>query len=156
MKSVKKFIVSLLIPQLAGGIGSFFTASSVGTWYLTLKKPSINPPSWVFGPVWTGIFLLMGISLYLVWTAGNKNKKTAYIVFGVQLFLNILWSVLFFGLQSPGAAFLEICLLWIAIAANVIMFWRLSRPAGYLLLPYLFWVSFAAILNWNIWRLNAF
>jgi len=154
MKKISKLIISLLIPQLAGGLGSVFTASSVSSWYRTLEKPAFNPPSWVFGPVWTALFLLMGYALYLVWTAESENNKKAYWIFGIQLTLNVLWSVLFFGMRSPGAALVEIVLLWLMIAANIYFFSKISRAAAWLLAPYIFWVTFAIYLNFSIWRLN--
>lgn len=155
MKKIYKLIISLLIPQVAGGIGSIFTAGSVDGWYRTIAKPSLNPPSWVFGPVWTALFLLMGYALYLVWTdESGKNKKKAYWFFGIQLALNILWSILFFGFKNPQLAFYEIIVLWLAITANILVFYRLNKIAGLLLLPYLAWVSFAMYLNWNLWMLN--
>ena len=147
--NLKKFILSILIVQLAGVIGSFATYTSVKTWYLLLNKPFFNPPSWIFAPVWTFLFLLMGFSLYLVW-----NKKNNLFWFWVQLLLNILWSYLFFGLQSPALAFYEIILLWITIVITISKFWKYNKIASYLLLPYLFWVSFASILNFAICRLN--
>lgn len=154
MKNISKLIISLLIPQLVGGIGSIFTVRSVGDWYLTLEKPALNPPSWIFGPVWTGLFFLMGYSLYLIWIKDAPNKKPAYWIFGAQLFLNALWSALFFGLKNPGLAFLEIWIMWIMIAINIYIFYRFSRLAAWLLAPYLLWVSFAMYLNYSIWRLN--
>lgn len=156
MKNVYKLIVSIIICQLAGIIGSFFTSSSVSTWYLTLNKPWFNPPSWVFAPVWTALFLLMGIALYLVWKGGIKTKdsKTALTFFAIQLILNIFWSVLFFGLRSPFYAFLEIMILWLAILLTILTFHKISRTAAYLLIPYILWVSFAALLNFSIFILN--
>ena len=155
MKKIYKLAVSLIIPQLAGGIGGIFTAGSVDGWYKTLERPVLNPPDWVFGPVWTILFLLMGYAFYMIWTSeSGKEKKWAYVIFGVQLALNIFWSIIFFGLQDPGAALGEIWFLWLAIITNVIIFYRLERRAAYLLLPYLAWVSFAIYLNYSIWRLN--
>lgn len=155
MNNILKLIVSLVIPQLAGGIGSIFTAKSVGGWYKTLNYPPLNPPGWIFGPVWTILYVLMGISLYLVWTKESvSGKKIAFWIFGIQLGLNILWSVLFFGFQRPDLAFLEIIFLWILIAANIWIFYGISKTAGWLLVPYLLWVSFAAYLNYNLWKLN--
>lgn len=157
MKKIYKLIISLLIPQLAGGVGSIFTASSVGGWYQTITKSPLNPPGWIFAPVWTALFLLMGYSLYMIWTSENAmDKKKAYWIFGAQLALNTLWSVFFFGLQNPGLAFFEIIILWLAILANIIVFYQINRWAGYLLVPYLAWVSFAAYLNYSIWKLNVF
>ncbi len=151
-----KFIAAILICQLVGIIGSIFTVSAISGWYATIQKPLFNPPNWLFAPVWTTLFLLMGISLYLVWEKGLEKKevKLAVSVFGVQLALNILWSFLFFGLQNPFLAFIEIVLLWIAILATTILFYGISKKAGLLLIPYLLWVSFAAFLNYSIWILN--
>lgn len=150
-----KLIISLIIPQLAGGIGSFFTVGSVRDWYLVLVKPALNLPSWVFGPVWTTLFLLMGYALYLVWTdESRKSKNLAYWAFGIQMVLNALWSIIFFGLHSPGGALLEMILLWLAILATIITFAKISRPAAWLLVPYILWVSFAGYLNFMIWMLN--
>lgn len=150
-----KLAVCILIPLAAGWIGSIFTTSSVGSWYLSINKPLFNPPSWVFGPVWTILFILMGISLYLIVKNGiTKKNKAAVFAFGFQIALNTLWSFLFFGMHSPGAAFIEIIILWLAILANIILFYKISRKAAYLLLPYILWVSFAAVLNFSIWMLN--
>ncbi|MFB0562026.1 MAG: TspO/MBR family protein [Candidatus Lokiarchaeia archaeon] len=153
---VLKLIVSILIAEFAGIIGSVFTTPSIPIWYEFLIKPSFNPPSWLFGPVWTTLFLLMGISAYLVWIEGweNKEVKIALSVYGVQLVLNTLWSILFFGLQSPFAGFLGIIPLWIAIVLTILLFYKISKKAAYLLIPYILWVSFAAILNFTIWQLN--
>lgn len=155
MKKIYKLIIALIIPQLAGGLGSVFTAASVKSWYLTLEKPLLNPPSWVFGPVWTILFLLMGYAFYLVWISDGKEKKiTAYITFAIQLVLNIFWSAIFFGLKSPGLALMEIWFLWLAIIFNIFAFYRISRLSAWLLIPYLLWVTFAAYLNYSIWILN--
>lgn len=151
-----KLAISIVVCQLAGFIGSFFTVSSVSTWYLTLNKPFFNPPSWLFGPVWISLYFLMGISLYLIWDEGIKSKqsKGALYIFGAQLILNSLWSILFFGLKSPLFAFIEIIILWIAIILTIKYFYRISKSASYLLIPYVLWVSFAAILNFFIFYLN--
>lgn len=154
MKKIWKLIISILIPFLVSAIGGLFTASSVSTWYVTLIKPSFNPPSWVFGPVWTILYLLMGIALYLIWVAKSKNKKTSFIAFGTQMFLNALWSVLFFGFHKPLFAFIEIVILWIAILTTIIYFYKINKNAAYLLTPYILWVSFAAVLNLAIFILN--
>lgn len=147
-----RLIVSIIICGLAGILGSFFT--SAGAWYTALNKPSFNPPGWVFGPVWTILYLLMGISLYLVWQSDSKLKKTAVIIFSIQLILNAVWSPLFFGLKAPLAAFIDIAFLWLAIIATIIIFYRISKPASYLLVPYILWVSFASVLNLFIVILN--
>lgn len=160
MNNTLKLIISLILPQLAGGIGSLFTGSKISSWYSTIEKPALNPPSWVFAPVWTTLFLLMGAALYLVWKTEPAsarealNIKLALWVFGFQLVLNTLWSILFFGLENPGAAFVEIVILWIVILINIFFFARVSTPAAWLLAPYLLWVSFAAYLNYSIWTLN--
>ena len=148
-----KLISSVLICQSAGIIGSFFTVSSVSTWYVTLHKPFFNPPAWVFGPVWITLYLLMGISLYLIWNS-KKKSKPAMVFFSVQLVLNSLWSILFFGLQNPLFAGIEIIILWIAILLTIVSFYKISRTAAYLLIPYILWVSFAAVLNFSIIYLN--
>lgn len=152
-----KLVVSIVTCQLAGFIGSLFTTPSIPTWYATIKKPSFTPPNAVFGPVWTMLFLLMGISAYLIWRKGlqDKNVKWALMIFIVQLVLNVLWSILFFGLHHPFLAFIEIIVLWLVILATLISFMKLSKPAGILLLPYLIWVAFAAILNYQLWKLNS-
>ena len=151
-----KLVVSIVICQLAGFMGSLLTTPSIPTWYASLNKPSFNPPNWVFAPVWTTLFVLMGISAYLVWNQGLQNApvKRALIIFLVQLALNVFWSFLFFKLQSPTYAFVEITVLWIAIALTIVAFFRISRPAALLLIPYIVWVSFAAVLNSSIARLN--
>ena len=152
MKKIWKLIISIFLPFLASVIGGFFTTSSVSTWYLDLIKPSFNPPSWVFGPVWTLLYLLMGVSLYLVWI--KKFDKNAFTFFGIQLGLNALWSFLFFGIKFPSFAFIEIIFLWVAILITIIYFYRINKTSAYLLIPYILWVSFAAILNFSIMILN--
>jgi len=154
---ILKVVFSILICQAAGFLGSLATTPSIATWYKTVAKPSFNPPNAIFGPVWLSLYLMMSISLFLVWRqwGAAKGVRPALIIFFVQLALNTLWSVLFFGLHQPGWAFLEIVVLWLFILLTMIVFWRLSRVAGLLLLPYLLWVSFASALNFAIWRLNA-
>ena len=152
-------LAALLITQVlcfsAAGIGGAFTASSVRTWYLDIAKPTWTPPSWVFGPVWTVLYVLMGLAMWLVWRSGRwPQVKNATILFGAQLLLNTLWSILFFGARSPGLAFVEILLLWCAIVATIAAFWHHSKGAAMMMVPYLAWSSFAAILNFAIWRLN--
>jgi translocator protein len=151
-----KFIIMMVLPQLAGAIGSFFTLSSVTTWYVLLNKPTFNPPSSVFGPVWALLYVLMGISAFLVWQRGSptENRKNALTLFFVQLILNPLWSVIFFGLRNLGGAFIEICVLWLAILLTTIWFFRVSKTAGYLMLPYIAWVTFAGYLTYSLWMLN--
>lgn len=156
VKNYRRLIISILVCQAAGWIGGIFTSSSVKWWFPYLFKPFFNPPSWIFGPVWTSLFLLMGISLYIVWQSGSKSKhyRLAMIVFSAQLAFNVLWSALFFGLRSPLAAFVEILILWPLIVAMIIVFRRISKTASCLQVPYLLWVTFAAVLNFSIYYLN--
>jgi len=140
---------------LAAGLGSVFTATSVNTWYPALAKPPWTPPAWVFGPVWIVLYATMALAAWLVWRRGLDAGRRALRWFAVQLALNVLWSAIFFGGRMPGLAIVDIVALWLAIIVTGITFWRISRAAGWLLVPYLFWVSFAAILNIAIWRLNA-
>ena len=157
MNNKIKLTISLIAPQAAGLIGSIFTASSVTGWYSTVTRPELAPPNWIFGPVWTTLFVLMGIALFLVWKKEDSQKKKVKLalrLFVAQLVLNTLWSVIFFGLQSPGWAFVEIIFLWISIALTITVFTPISRLAAWLLVPYLAWVSFAAYLNYSIWLLN--
>jgi len=148
-------IISIVIAQSAGLIGSVFTTSAIPSWYADLAKPSWNPPSWLFGPVWLTLYTLMGIAAYFVYQKKElPGAKIALIIYGVHLALNVLWSILFFGLKNPGLAFLEILILLGFIIATTILFWRINTWAGILFLPYIVWVSFATILNYTIWRLN--
>lgn len=151
---ILKLIASIAVSFLAGAIGSIFTFKAIPTWYATLEKPSFNPPNWLFGPAWTILYLLMGIALYLVWQRQQEHKKLAYILFFIQLVLNALWSIIFFGAHNLGLALVEIIFLWLAILWTIIAFSKISKTAGYLLVPYLVWVSFAAILNFFVFRLN--
>lgn len=159
--NISRLVIAVAVSELAGIIGSVFTVDSIPTWYATLVKPSLNPPAWVFGPVWTTLFALMGIAAFLVWSScakATEDKKkwmrVALSLFGFQLVMNVFWSVIFFGLQSPGGALIEIVFLWFVIIATIIAFARISKPAAWLLMPYIFWVSFAAYLNWSVYVLN--
>jgi translocator protein len=156
MKNVLRLISSILLCELAGMVGGIFTAQSVRIWYPDLQKPSFSPPNWVFAPVWITLYAMMGTSLYLVWKKRPENPgaNTAIVLFMVQLLLNVAWSFLFFGLRSPLLGSVEIILLWIAIAATIVRFTRVSALSGVLLVPYLLWVSFAAVLTISIWQLN--
>jgi translocator protein len=148
-------IGSILLALSAGWIGAFFTVSSVDSWYTTLVQPSFAPPAWVFGPVWTLLYILMGISAFIIWQhRSHALSRIALMVYGVQLVLNTCWSIIFFGMQNPGWAFAEILVLLIMIIITTGLFWRVSRVAGALLIPYLAWVSFASYLNYAIWILN--
>ena len=149
-------IVLLVICFAAAGIGGAVTTPKIATWYAALAKPSWNPPNWIFGPVWSVLYLCMAIAAWLVWRqCGLAGAATPLALFAVQLVLNLAWSWLFFGFQNPGLAFVDIVLLWAAIAATMVAFWFRSAIAGILFVPYLAWVSFAAMLNFVVWRLNA-
>jgi tryptophan-rich sensory protein len=151
-----KLIISVLVCVAAGFVGSLATMKSIPTWYAGLKKPPFSPPNAIFGPVWTALFIMMAVAAFLVWRRGFETEpvKIALIVFGAQLIFNVLWSVLFFGLKMPGLAFLEIILLWVLILATILLFRKASIPAAWLMVPYILWVSFAAVLNYSLWRLN--
>lgn len=152
IESKFKLIASIVICQLAVVIGSFFTVSSVSTWYAELAKPTFSPPSWVFAPVWIFLYLLMGIALYLIWV---KNSQLAISLFAVQMLLNISWSFLFFGLRSPLLGLIDIILLLLAILISIKVFYKVSKNAAFLFVPYFLWVAFATMLNYGIWILNA-
>ena len=156
MKNIARLLIAILICEGLGAVGSIFTIPSIGTWYAGITKLSFNPPNWIFGPVWTTLFLLMGISLYLVWMRkfSGAEIKGAATVFGIQLALNVLWSIIFFGLHLPLLALIDLVLLWLAILLTIIKFYPLSRWAAWLLAPYILWISFAGILNFFIVRLN--
>lgn len=146
----------IFISELAGIVGSVFTSPAIPTWYASLNKPSFNPPGWLFGPVWITLYAMMGTASYLIWQKWNESglAKIALVLFFVHLFFNALWSILFFGFKNPMLAFFEIMILWIMILVLVMLYWKLDKRASLLLLPYLFWVSFASVLNFYIWRLN--
>ncbi len=155
MRSYFKLIISVLVCLGAGFVGSLFTTPRIDTWYANLQKPSFNPPNWLFGPVWTLLFILMGIALFLVWNKGNNpGVRAAIFMFAIQLLFNMLWSIVFFGMRSPLGGIFVIIILWILIAITIILFYRNSFAASVLLLPYLLWVSFATILNFAIYLLN--
>lgn len=153
-KNALLLIWSIAVPQIAGFLGSIFTISSIPTWYAQLNKPTFSPPNWIFGPVWTTLFLLMGISLYRLSISKSKEKGAAIKIFYLHLVLNIFWSILFFGLKNPGLAFLEIIILWTTILYMILTYAKIDKLASLLLIPYLLWVSFASFLNFNIWKLN--
>lgn len=155
MKPVFKFIISLAIPLAVGAIAGAFTSSSVQGWFTTINKPSFNPPNWIFAPVWTTLYVLMGIAFFLIWKSNDGiHKRTAIIFYSVQLLLNFLWSFIFFYAQQPGWAVVDIIALWLMILMTIIFFAKISKPAAWLLLPYICWVSFATALNFAIWKLN--
>jgi tryptophan-rich sensory protein len=151
-QQIISLIVWIGICFIPAVIGSRFMP---GDWYARLAKPDWTPPGYLFGPVWTSLYTMMGISAWLLWRrVGLPGSKIAFILFFAQLILNGMWSWLFFGLHKPGLAFIELCLLWIMIFGTLIAFWRVYLPSGILLVPYLVWVSFAAALNFSIWWLN--
>lgn len=148
--------LSIILCLLAGIIGSVFTFSAIPIWYTGLSKPWFSPPNWIFGPVWTTLYVMMGVSFYLVWKTGTKKKGVPYALklFLIQLGLNALWSILFFGLKNPWLAFSEILVLWTAIYLTINSFKKISPIAALLLIPYLFWVTFALLLNYSIAFIN--
>lgn len=154
--NILKLVISVGICFLVGFIGSALTLPSIPTWYATLNKPIFSPPNWIFGPVWTFLYLLMGISLYIIWNKNlkSKNKDRAVKLFTLQLILNLLWSLVFFGLHQPLLAFITIVILWISIFVTIKYFYRISKLGAYLLIPYILWVSFASLLNLFIVGLN--
>jgi translocator protein len=148
-------VFSIVICFGAAWLGSLLTTPSIAGWYAALRKPPWTPPNWLFGPVWSALYLSMAIAAWLVWRKPDlPGAKLALLLFAVQLVLNIGWSGIFFSLRWPGAALVEVLLLWISILATVWAFWPLSRAAGRLMVPYLAWVAFASTLNYAIWRLN--
>lgn len=149
-----KLGVAIVICEAAGGIGAIATTPKIGSWYAMLNKPFFNPPGWVFGPVWTLLFVLMGIALYLVWVKKKSLTDKIFTWFWIQLGLNILWSFLFFGAESPLLGLIEIVFLWWAIRMTIKIFSKVSTTAGQLLIPYLAWVSFATVLNAAVFWLN--
>ncbi len=139
----------------AAGIGALATRSSVKSWYPHLSRPDWTPPDWVFGPVWTTLYLMMAISAWLVWRGtSSATARVALTLFGIQLVLNVLWSVVFFGLRRVGAAFAEVLLLWMMLIATAVAFYPLSLLAAWLLIPYIAWVGLASYLNFRIWQMN--
>jgi tryptophan-rich sensory protein len=156
MINIIKFIISIVICQLAGFIGSFVTRSSVNVWFRTLEKPNFYPPPQIFAPVWIALYLIMGIAFFLIWKKSTENSdvKYAMIVFIVQLVFNTLWSLVFFGLHSISGGMIVIIILWFLILTTIFSFYKISHQAAYLLIPYILWVSFAAVLNFAIWKLN--
>lgn len=150
-----KLIACILICQLAGIIGSLFTISSITSWYAKLYKPTFIPPDWLFGPVWLILYTLMGISLYLIWNEKSKSKiKIPLTLFFIQLVLNVLWSIMFFGFQLIFYGLVEIIIMWVYIAQTMFSFYRISRKASLILVPYIAWVTIATLLNYFVWILN--
>lgn len=156
MSNIVKAIIAIAIPLMVGATSGFFTVTGVESWYQTIQKPSWNPPNWIFGPVWTTLYVMMGIALFLVWKEDTSEelKKIAIALFAVQLTLNFFWSFIFFNQQQPGWALVEIIAMWFFILLTIFAFAQVNKTAAWLLVPYISWVSFATILNYTIWQLN--
>lgn len=155
IKSALVVLLCLAAPILVGALASVATASSVGTWYATLNKPSFNPPNWLFGPVWTMLYILMGVSSLLVYKApSSASRRFGLDLYMVQLFFNFSWSFVFFGFQAPGWALANIIILWILLVLMIVHFRRSHPLAGWLQIPYLLWITFATALNAAVWWLN--
>jgi len=156
-KTVSRLIISILACEAAGGIGAIFTTSVIPTWYAALQKPSFTPPNWLFGPAWVTLYLLMGIAVFLVWQKGldTPGVRSSLGVFLIQLVLNISWSIIFFGAKSLLGGVVIIVALWLAILWTILKLFRISVTAGWLMLPYILWVSFASALNISVWMLNS-
>ncbi len=156
MSNNSKFLVSIILTMGIGFLGSVFTMPEIQGWYLHLNKPAWNPPNWLFAPVWSTLYLLMGIALYRVWKtdAEKDTRQWAFIIFAAQLLLNFCWSFIFFKQHQLGWAFVELIVMWLAILLTIIGFSRIDKPAAWMLVPYISWVSFAGILNYTVWQLN--
>lgn len=154
-RQIIALIIFLALCAAVAGIGSVATSSAMDGWYESLEQPSWNPADWLFGPVWTALYIIIALSAWIVWRKrGWEGAKLPLIVWGVQLGLNLLWTLLFFGMESPLAGLIEIVFLWLAIAATIAVFWPISRLAALMLVPYLLWVTYAGALNYSIWSLN--
>ncbi|MFT4973193.1 MAG: benzodiazapine receptor [Saprospiraceae bacterium] len=157
MNRITKILTVVVTCLVIGYFSGIVTRSAIITWYPSLMKPAFNPPNWIFAPVWSTLYIMMGIAAGLVWDRIESNTeavKKALVVFALQLALNALWSYLFFGLQNPMLALLEIVILWLMIYETYVQFGKINKIAGYLFIPYLLWVSFAMVLNASIWWLN--
>ena len=157
LSRVFKILVMIVTTVVVGTISGLVTQESVDTWYPTIAKPSFNPPNWIFAPVWSTLYVLMGIAAGLVWHEMDRQKETvkkALLFFAIQLVLNALWSYIFFGLHNPFLALIEIILLWLMIYETFVQFNKVNKIAGYLFIPYILWVTFALVLNASIWWLN--
>mgnify|MGYP000846980453 CR=1 FL=1 len=153
--SILGLCVSLALTLAVGLAGALATAHSVDTWYATLSKPPFNPPNWIFGPVWTTLYVLMSVAAWRIWLrADGSRRRNALALYALQLGLNCGWSLVFFGQRAPLPALVELAVLLAAVIATTVAFWRIQRSAALLLAPYLAWSSFAFVLNFEIWRLN--
>lgn len=147
-------VIFIVVCLGIGGLGAMATTPEIDGWYRTIEKPTWNPPDWIFGPVWTTLYILMAIAGWRVWTMSNTKRTLPMSLFAIQLLLNLAWSFIFFAKHQPGWAFVEIIVLWLAITATMLTFFQRSKLAGALLIPYWAWVSFASVLNFTIWRMN--
>jgi benzodiazapine receptor len=156
LRNIGKLVLCLILCEGAGGIGSIFTIGAIPTWYAALQKPAFTPPNAVFAPIWFSLYLLMAVAVFLIWLRGLEDREaiTSFTFFWVQLVVNVLWSVIFFGMKSPLGGVVLIIILWLLILYTIIRFFRISRVAGSLLVPYLAWVSVASYLNIGVWLLN--
>ncbi|MBU0686843.1 MAG: tryptophan-rich sensory protein [Candidatus Margulisbacteria bacterium] len=156
IKNIITILVWIIIAFIPGAFGALFTAPNIQSWYITLNQPVFTPPSWLFGPVWTLLYISMGVAATLIWEKRKENKmvKAALVIFFAQLFINGLWSMIFFGQHQILQALFQIILLWFLILATIIKFYQINTLAGLILIPYLLWVSFAALLNYSFWTLN--
>jgi tryptophan-rich sensory protein len=155
ISNILPITICIALPLIVGSISGIATSGNITTWYATLNKPAFNPPNYIFGPVWTALYLLMGISLFLIWRSSPGDARNyALVIFGIQLALNFAWSFIFFHFKQVGWAFFEIILVWISVLAMIIIFYRIGKTTAFLQIPYLLWVSFATILNGSIWWLN--
>lgn len=153
--TIIKLIISIAIPLAIGAVAGMFTASAVPEWFASLNRPSFAPPNWVFGPVWTTLYVIMGISMFLIWKMPASNERSvALLVYSVQLMLNFGWSFFFFYFKTLGIALIEIIILWISIAAMLLLFYKLKPMAAYINIPYFLWVTFASFLNGGFYKLN--
>jgi benzodiazapine receptor len=153
--NILKLILSLILPLSIGAFAGMFTSEAIPGWYATLNRPSFNPPNWLFGPVWTTLYILMGISFYMIWKQEkSKERDLALLFFLIQLALNFAWSFIFFYFNKIGFAFAEIVLLWLSIVLMMIRFYKIKPITAYINIPYLLWVSFASMLNLAFYLLN--
>ena len=155
-REIPKLIISIIIVFLAGAVGTVSTLPQITCWYAALTKPSWTPPNWAFGPIWSILYILMGIALFLVWREGlnRKNVRIAILIFAAQLIINVLWSLIFFGTHNIFGGLILIIILIAAILVNIIVFYSISKPAGLILIPYLVWVCIAGYLNYSVYILN--
>ncbi len=155
-REIPKLLISIIIVFLAGAVGTVSTLPQITSWYAALTKPSWTPPNWAFGPIWSTLYILMGIALFLVWREGlnRKNVRIAVLIFAAQLIINVLWSLIFFGTHNIFGGLILIIILIAAILVNIIVFYRISKPAGLILIPYLVWVCIAGYLNYSVYILN--